>query len=426
MSFDLICPNCQHNLEVDNELIGEQAQCPNCAHEFIIQSPEIPILSCPNCNSTLHPQAVICSNCGYHLELGRNVKEISREKRQRRKYTFISIFVAAIILLMIAGYFFIDSFIKKRRLDDAKLLCSNRYEYKNSGKCGVIDGKSRFITPAIYDSLHYNKEYNFLIVKKDGNYGFMDMNGDYILEPKITSFTPCTPPEFIDGQTWACDSTCNKYGVIDVSGQWVIKPKYSDPGRVVEDGFYLRYRGATHDNPYLLFNKEGAKTEWFRSSSHYPEEKIFKICMELPPPGGYIHMEGISRDAQNRSKEIFIDENLKSILKPGMELITGSTYGFSEGLAPVEGITENNEKAIGYIDPKGNWVIKPQYGFSYGEIEFHNGAAGALDIKKNLWGIIDKKGNWVVKPKYRDHRKDENEYTLFKAKLKEFQKGTGK
>lgn len=62
-------------------------------------------------------------------------------------------------------------------------------------------------------------------------------------------------------------------------------------------------------------------------------------------------------------------------------------------LAPVK--TVNGVK-WGYIDNKGNFVIKPKYDFAYDFAE--NGIA--IVEEKNLYGIIDQLGKYVLQPKY--------------------------
>ena len=57
---------------------------------------------------------------------------------------------------------------------------------------------------------------------------------------------------------------------------------------------------------------------------------------------------------------------------------------------------EDNDSAYGYIDIKGNWVIKAQFDYATGF-----GKANRASVEKDeKWGIIDEKGNWVVKPTY--------------------------
>ena len=69
------------------------------------------------------------------------------------------------------------------------------------------------------------------------------------------------------------------------------------------------------------------------------------------------------------------------------------TFGKS-GLASA---SKTEGSKIGFIDPQGNWQIKPQFHASKAFFD-----SGTVLVKKNdLWGLIDSNGKWLVKPTYK-------------------------
>lgn len=57
----------------------------------------------------------------------------------------------------------------------------------------------------------------------------------------------------------------------------------------------------------------------------------------------------------------------------------------------------NDSRMIGYINPKGEWVIQPQFQVAY---SFHNGLAIASSNISAGVGVIDTAGKWVLAPHY--------------------------
>lgn len=74
-----------------------------------------------------------------------------------------------------------------------------------------------------------------------------------------------------------------------------------------------------------------------------------------------------------------------------------SSFGFSEGLCAMSGVG-----GYGYIDPKGAWVIEPQFGDA---LAFSEGLAAEL-TKDGSNGYIDTTGRLVIPAQYHDIRKD--------------------
>lgn len=92
----------------------------------------------------------------------------------------------------------------------------------------------------------------------------------------------------------------------------------------------------------------------------------------------------------------YIDKRGDIVIKPKFEW---ASY-FSEGLAAVK---EKHTDLIGYIDKSGNYIIKPKF---ISATIFKEGLA-SVSLRRSwgwpeycVWGCIDKNGNYIIKPKF--------------------------
>jgi len=86
-----ICSVCSGHLEFDSDLAGETIQCPHCGMPTILFIPRTPLPArvsrssstkipiCPDCGTTIAPQAQACAGCGRLLE--RSIPVINAEQR---------------------------------------------------------------------------------------------------------------------------------------------------------------------------------------------------------------------------------------------------------------------------------------------------------------------------------------------------------
>jgi len=91
----------------------------------------------------------------------------------------------------------------------------------------------------------------------------------------------------------------------------------------------------------------------------------------------------------NLTKE---DETGITIYPTSIKAGPGEETVFSEGLAPVK---EDDE--WGYINIKGEYVIKPQFKYAF---QFSEGLAPVMNDYGD-WGYINNKGEYVIEPQYR-------------------------
>ncbi len=190
-----------------------------------------------------------------------------------------------------------------------------------------------------------------------------------------------------------------KWGALDAKGKIAIPVKYDQ----LTD-FNSGYALAELKGKFFVVSKSGTETP-VKASGIRAIKKF---------------SEGLGIIEVNGELWGFVDADGKTAITPKYE---GVGY-FSGGLAwaRLEGI-------IGFINPEGEWVIKPQFatvrdfGKKKGEVGFLNNKGEwaiapqfdvVRDFKKgyapvqvdNKWGLIDKTGKWVIKPAF-PHMRDE-------------------
>jgi hypothetical protein len=180
-----------------------------------------------------------------------------------------------------------------------------------------------------------------LNVRKDGAYGFVDINGQEVITPRFAKASP-----FAEGLAAVAEMStmADNQGYIDRNGEWVIQPKFS----------------------------------WANSFS----DGLAQVR------GGYIDKKGtlvISTEQLSR----------RLCRNPSCEVRTND---FADGLALVEvwdDWDESHDRFFGFIDHTGAVAIAPRFGLAS---SFSEGlAAAAAD---GPYGYIDKAGRWVVRPKF--------------------------
>lgn len=150
----------------------------------------------------------------------------------------------------------------------------------------------------------------------------------------------------------------------DKSYEWLVEPKYE----------------------YMSNFSEGLAKIWFEGSYGYINTEGNII---IKPQ--FDHVEHFQEGMAVVSKEnmqYFIDRQGKTILTFPKDWYIYS--GFSNGLATIE-----VDEKFGYIDPKGRWVLKPQFATA---TSFKHGMAS---VSTQLWGepkYINKQGKMIAPP----------------------------
>lgn len=88
------CTHCEHAFQVSGDLAGLLAECPRCGHQVTVPLPpsqarEAPRLKvkhestisgatrCPSCGAPMEEGAVLCLQCGFHLQRGERIGQAS-------------------------------------------------------------------------------------------------------------------------------------------------------------------------------------------------------------------------------------------------------------------------------------------------------------------------------------------------------------
>ena len=193
-----------------------------------------------------------------------------------------------------------------------------------------------------------------------------------------------------------------KYGFIDKTGKFVIEPKFDKVGRFSEDLAYacINKKCGFIDETGKFIIKPQFKAQFiapcFRNG--------VAILGDFGVPSGIINKSGkyILKNVEFiepslssnlirfkvNAKDGYVNTKGEIVIKPQFS----SSNNFSEGLAAFR--MELHDK-WGFINEDGKITIKPQFDYAYG---FGNGLA-AVEVN-NKWGFIDKTGNFVIKPQY--------------------------
>ncbi len=238
------------------------------------------------------------------------------------------------------GYIYTDGSILVEPLyESAWSFRDGLASVKAEGKWGVIDKSGKaIITPQYDEEFHFSE--GLAAVSKNNKWGYIDLTGKVVIEPvygRAADFKNglgmvrlngkygfvnargemVIPPELEDvksklwGGVWrsnvAIATSGGAMGLIDVTGRWVLPPKYAD---------------------IKLFSD--------MASARQEVDGEVLIDLETTPGGnGLISQNG----------RIVVQPELKKLNK------------FSDGLAAAVDASGK----CGYINPKGEWAIAPQY-----------------------------------------------------------------
>ncbi len=194
----------------------------------------------------------------------------------------------------------------------------------------------------------------------------------------------------------------DKWGYINEKGSWIIEPKYlmahnfSDGLAIVKD----TYQGG---EVWDIINDKGQKviqSEYFGYGTFL---KLYDYKVTIRPT--QVFTEGTIPVAIEILDPNYQGSNVSGWLNKQGELELYGYYdevnNFYEGLAKVRKGTK-----YGYINPEGDFVIKPTLTASG---NFSHGLAPAQDDNTGKWGFINRKGEWAIQPNY--------------SKVKEFSNG---
>lgn len=226
-------------------------------------------------------------------------------------------------------------------------------------------------------------------IYRDARLGFVDQTGRLVIEPEfLGSLEPAEDIVPVLAQVGGDDQL---WGFIDFTGAWIIEPRFSRVGPFSE-GFAAfvdedRLRGGYIDRSGTV-----AIEPLFESTRRFSEELA---AVQVQGQWGFLDRQGLLA------------------VEPQFE----RSRDFSEGLAMVE----VEDGTIGYIDPRGEWVIQPrpksgeeapETTQAEGELEarpvsraltegynFTEGLA-AVRVEDGTWGFVDRQGRWAIEPRF--------------------------
>lgn len=232
-----------------------------------------------------------------------------------------------------------------------------------------------------------------IVVNKDGKYGMINGDGNYILRPtyKHISFLPSTNDSLIKTV-----SNIKRYGYVAQDGKVIAPVQYSKALPFESSATWAYTDGTT-----CLLRNDGTQ-DTFHGTKHVSA----------------FH-NGYGGIAERRKLALITEDG---------EILSNYVYSrigkYSEGLLPAK-----KKKVFGYLDEGGNWAIEPAF-FKAGP--FVNGVAAVqyqpMYSKRKFYGYINTNGEYLTKGKLTKAEDiNENGYAIVrKGNLKGVVNSTGK
>lgn len=195
---------------------------------------------------------------------------------------------------------------------------------------------------------------------KDGTAGYMDMNGEWYIDPVYNDANSFGPDGvafvFKKGEGWRC---------IDLNGEYVNDTVYKDVGRFSSSGIAA----------IVIDGADGEEKGYFHKGENGFEHVIIEGCDHL----GEFSDEGYAIAGRFNKAHGLLNSDFEWVVEPKEGIFLGST-AITHGLCAIE---DKNEKKAGYIDAEGSWVITipeynpnkwSRYGFGDNGLTYYDGA----------------------------------------------------
>lgn len=222
------------------------------------------------------------------------------------------------------------------------------------------------------------KNDNGIIAYEGGKYGFIDYNGNQILDFKydemalVPSEMPSEPNSTSTMDFLRVTKDGNKGIAHSADGEYIINPEYDHirSVRSTESGLYR----AEKDKGVFLYDRSG--------------EMI--LDMDFDEVRDY--SEGMITVRENEQWG-FIDLSGKFVIEPAYDEVMGF---YKEGVCLVK-----QDGKWGIIDTAGEFVVEPVYDEVFSEVftGFSDPIRGYCRVKQDgKWGLIDTAGEFVIEP----------------------------
>ncbi|PAB58812.1 WG repeat-containing protein [Anaeromicrobium sediminis] len=336
---------------------------------------------CTNCGYKMGEEDEFCSSCGHAKKeetirknsKDRNLNVENQKKYNRKTKIFLSIPIIFSVIVIASVVFFHSV---------------EKYGFKQS-----------------FGEQLNTSEQNLFPIYINDKFGYIDEDGEVVIEPKFYDFSDLTGRhnddyDFHEGLSCVGikEGENIKYGFINKKGEFAIKPIY-DEARNFYNGLASVIIGSKkafiNKKGEIVFEHEFHRVDNFSEGLAYFEDSSLD---KLPNYGfidkkGEIKIKGLQRLATITKFEEdylplvankFIDKNGNDHLGFKKDYVIYSN--FSEGLA----LIKLGDK-YGYIDKTGKIVIDPQFEEGRGFSE------GLAAVKMNgKWGFINKNGLLVI------------------------------
>ena len=114
-----------------------------------------------------------------------------------------------------------------------------------------------------------------------------------------------------------------------------------------------------------------------------------KVLERVPFMWKFADGLGATPDPKNTSRWGFINQKGEWVIKPRFKLTESFAYGLAAAWEP--------KGKLGFINKQGEWVVPPN--FLHVNNFSANGLAGAA-LSEGKWGYINRKGEWVIQPEF--------------------------
>lgn len=237
-------------------------------------------------------------------------------------------------------------------------ITSDYIPAKKDGKWGYIDKRGKVLVPYQFISASTFDNSLAMVRTTDGVCGYIDLNGNLLFEsPFDYSFPP--------SEGAICGLVGDFYGYCDTLGSIIIPPKYT-----MAYDFHEGYAAVLYGGKWGYISSYGE----FLINPAYDYAGDFK--------------NGYAICGSNGKYGIINKSGTKTV---------PFRYDFLSSPDDSGRFPAKMGDTSGYINARGEWLIKTDYDFCYG---FTNGIARVF--KDGLWGYINENGEELIPPIFTD------------------------
>lgn len=279
-----------------------------------------------------------------------------------KKLYRLSIYIILFTLIFVATLSACDKPDKKVTFEEALPFSEDLACVKKDGLYGFINKDGEIVIEPTYDSPNYF--YNGVtVIQKDGLFGMIDRENNIIIPFEYEEITPATA-------NYLCVKKEGKYGCINYKGETVIDFTSSSPIQISEQ---------SADHIIAVITSDNGKEGFIDLVTGFKIDPIYNF---ISPWNNNESIVGIALDGKNG----FINLDTQVVFEP----FSYDNIYFTNGLALV-----CVDFKYGYIDLNGNYVIEPIYDHGYAFSE-------ELAFVKigNKYGCINTKGEVVIEPAF--------------------------